>query len=434
MVVHAHRSEAILGPDLQHRSGFLRVNGEGKILGITSTPEADDQVVDHPDCALIPGGVNVHNHSFQALLRGLGDDLPFLEWRARGLYKFGAHLGPEEIYLGALLAFGEMLRSGTTTVCDFFYVHADGLENDRAVLRAADDLGIRLVMARTMYDWDGAPLSFRESVADATKRAQQLRQEVTDRPLLSIQPAPHSLHGASSEMIQAGVDLASDWDSPCHTHIAEESYQRDEAMEQWGKGPVDHLADNDWLNERSVLVHAIWLEQAELDSIGQAGSSIAHCPASNMFLGDGVTPVNEYLRRGTTVGLGTDGGCTNSRHSIYDEARSCSMLAKVDACDGAALDAETAFRLATQGGADLLGLPTGRLSPGYQADFSVIRLDDLSVLPVHNLTKNLVHSMTDRAIAEVYVAGRRVAADGHVLNLDERWLALELKALASRWR
>ena len=110
------------------------------------------------------------------------------------------------------------------------------------------------------------------------------------------------------------------------------------------------------------------------------------------------------------------------------------MLAKVDACDGAALSAETAFTLATTGGAELLHLPTGRLEAGCQADFSVIRLDDLSMQPVHNLAKNLVHSMTDRAIAEVYVAGRRVVADGHVLHLDARWLSLELKALAGRWR
>ncbi|MAO82737.1 MAG: S-adenosylhomocysteine deaminase [Myxococcales bacterium] len=434
MVVHAHRSEAILGPDLVPVSGVLRVDDSGVIRGIAPHPEPGDEIIDHPDCALIPGGVNVHNHSFQALLRGLGDDLPFLEWRARGLYRYGAHLGPDEVYLGALLAFAEMLRSGTTTVCDFFYVHADGLDNDRAVLRAAKDLGIRCVLARTMYDWDGAPVSFRETIDDAVTRSQQLRSEIADDPLLNLQPAPHSLHGASSPMIEAGVALAKDWHSPCHTHIAEESYQRQEALDQWGIGPVEHLEHQGWLNERSVLVHAIWLEKNELDAIAKAGASIAHCPASNMFLGDGVTPVNAYLNRGVTVGLGTDGGCTNSRHSVYDEARSCSMLAKVDACDGAALSAETAFTLATIGGADLLQLPTGRLEAGYQADFSVIRLDDLSMQPVHNLAKNIVHSMTERAIAEVYVAGRRVVADGHVLHLDAHWLSLELKALAGRWR
>ena len=432
-MITAHRAARILNFGIDHDPGYLRVDASGIIVAIAKQPEPGDQIVDHGETALIPGGINVHNHSFQALLRGLGDDLPFLEWRARGLYKYGAHLGPQEIYIGALLAFSEMLRSGTTTVCDFFYVHNDGLDNDRAVLRAADELGIRCVMARTMYDWDGAPKSFRESIDDAVRRGQDLRTEVRAHPLLSIQPAPHSLHGASTDMIKAGVALAEDWDTPCHTHLAEESYQRSEAIEKWGVGPAEHLYQIGGLNERTVLVHAIWLEHREIEIIAATGASIAHCPASNMFLGDGVTPVRRYLEQGVTVGLGTDGGCTNSRHSIYDECRSAVLLQKVDAIDGAAMTAETAFSLGTAHGGRLLGLPAGELRSGFAADFSLIHLDDLSVLPIHNLAKNIVYSMTDRAICGVYVNGIERVRDGEVLGLDAVKLIEELSELAKRW-
>jgi len=432
-MITAHRAARLLHFGTDHDPGYLRVDASGAIVELCAEPAPGDRVIDHGNSALIPGGVNVHNHSFQALLRGLGDDLPFLEWRARGLYKYGAHLGPEAIHLGATLAFAEMLRSGTTTVCDFFYVHAGGLANDRAVLQAAEELGIRCVLARTMYDWDGAPESFRESVDEAVTRSQTLRAEVRSNPLLSIQPAPHSLHGASTDMIQAGVALAKDWDSPCHTHLAEESYQRDEALEQWGMGPADHLAAIDGLNERTVLVHAIWLEDQEIRAVAQAGAGIAHCPASNMFLGDGVTPVREYLKQGLTVGLGTDGGCTNSRHSVYDECRSAVLLQKVDATDGAAMTAETAFALGTEHGGRLLRLPTGQLKAGYAADFSLISLDDMSMLPVHALEKNLVHSMTDRAIHSVWVSGKERVREGQVIGLDEQALSAKLHRLAAEW-
>ncbi|MDE0883464.1 MAG: amidohydrolase family protein, partial [Myxococcota bacterium] len=358
-MITAHKAQRIFGYGEDHAPGFLRVDAQGEIVEIAQSAQPGDQLIDHGKSALLPGGVNVHNHSFQSLLRGLGDDLPFLEWRARGLYKYAADLGPEAIHLGATLAFAEMLRSGTTTVCDFFYVHAGGLDNDRAVLRAADELGIRCVMARTMYDWDGAPASFRETVDEAVRRAQDLHDETSNSPLLSIQPAPHSLHGASADMIRAGVALAKDWDSPCHTHLAEESYQRDEALEQWGCGPAEYFASLGALNERSVLVHAIWLAGDELRAIAEAGASIAHCPASNMFLGDGVTPILDYLKQGLNVGLGTDGGCTNSRHSIYDECRSAVQLQKVHNTDGAAMTAETAFALGTEHGGRLLRLPVG---------------------------------------------------------------------------
>ncbi len=85
---------------------------------------------DWGNVVIVPGTVNTHTHSFQSLVRGFSDDLPFFRWRDEGIYRIAPFLGPEEIYAGALLSFGEMLRSGVTTVSDFFYVHAGGNDND----------------------------------------------------------------------------------------------------------------------------------------------------------------------------------------------------------------------------------------------------------------------------------------------------------------
>src|SRR3569832_833038 len=93
--------------------------------------------------AIVPGTVNAHNHSFQSLLRGFGDALPFLEWRDKALYRFSPRLGTEGIYTGALFAFGEMALHGVTTVCDFFYLNDAGNDNARAVIAAARALGMR---------------------------------------------------------------------------------------------------------------------------------------------------------------------------------------------------------------------------------------------------------------------------------------------------
>src|SRR5215468_2367191 len=103
---------------------------------------------------MLPGTVNAHNHSFQSLLRGFGDDLGFLEWRDRALYRYSPRLGREGVSVGALLAFGEMLLHGVTTVCDFFYLQDGANDNARAVIDAARSLGIRVVLARAFYDWE----------------------------------------------------------------------------------------------------------------------------------------------------------------------------------------------------------------------------------------------------------------------------------------
>lgn len=129
--------------------------------------------------ALLPGTVNAHCHTFQSLLRGLGDDLDFVGWRDRVLYPFSERLDRVGIALGAAFAFAEMLLHGATTCVDFFYLQDDGNENAEAVITAARDIGIRLVLARAMYDWEGAPKRYREQPAVAAMRMAPRRSDIS---------------------------------------------------------------------------------------------------------------------------------------------------------------------------------------------------------------------------------------------------------------
>src|SRR5439155_16572755 len=157
--------------------------------------------------AMVPGTINTHNHSFQSLLRGIGDDLPVLEWRDKALYRYSPKLGARDMETAALFAFGEMLLHGVTTVCDFYYLNAQGNEHASATIEAARRLGIRIVLARCFYDWDGAPAAYRESVPQAVAHFEALskRYRDPDRHLVTIQPAPHSQHGASPAMTEAAA-------------------------------------------------------------------------------------------------------------------------------------------------------------------------------------------------------------------------------------
>src|SRR5262245_20082028 len=188
----------------------LRIE-DGAIVEIgerAALARAGEAMLDLGRRAMVPGTVNAHNHSFQSLLRGFGDDLPFLTWRDRALYRFSPHLGQEGVHTGALFAFAEMALHGVTTVCDFFYLNDDGNENARAVIAAAERVGLRIVLARCFYDWDGAPAVYRESVDDAQARFLELHHEFVESPTVSVCPAPHSLHGASEAMIRAGAEAA----------------------------------------------------------------------------------------------------------------------------------------------------------------------------------------------------------------------------------
>ncbi|HJZ83698.1 MAG TPA: amidohydrolase family protein [Polyangia bacterium] len=427
----------IYAADLVYADGRLYEDAgvavdDGRITGLSERPSGPG-VVRLSGRALVPGTVNAHNHSFQSLLRGFGDDLSFLEWRERALYRYSPRLGVDGVYTGALLAFGEMLLHGVTTVCDFFYLNDGGNDNARAVVRAARDLGIRLVLARCFYDWEGAPAAYSETPADAQKRFLELREELRGDTQVSVQPAPHSLHGASEAMIRAGAEVAAESGLPLHIHVAEERYQVDDALKRYGARPLFALDRMGALGARTVCVHGCWFDESERALLAERGGALAYNPNSNMFLGDGVTDIVDLFRRGVRIALGTDGGCSNSRVSVFDEMRACALLQKVTRLDGRAIDAETCFGFGTRGGGEVLELPVGRIAPGYAADLVALDLEDLSLLPLQSFCKNVVYALSARAIADVIVAGRRVVADRELCLLPVGAIRERVRQLTRDW-
>ena len=259
--------------------------------------------------ALLPGTINTHCHAFQSLLRGLGDDLDFMGWRDRVLYPFSTRLDRAGIALGAAFAFAEMLLQGATTCVDFFYLQDSGNENAEAVIDAARGVGIRLVLARAMYDWAGAPPRYRETPGEASRRVRELITRHRDDPTVTVQPAPHSPHGATPAMIRAGWEAAEEAGVPFHIHVAEGRYEGERTLAEHGATPIRYLDRLGVLGPRMIAVHCVWLDDEEIALMGARGAALAYCPSSNMFLGDGITKLPELLRAGVRVGLGTDGGC-----------------------------------------------------------------------------------------------------------------------------
>lgn len=381
----------------------------------------DATVIDWSRFALLPGAVNAHNHSFQSLLRGIAADEPFLTWRDQALYRYSPRLDAEALYAGALLAFGEMLACGATTVADFFYIHGDGTDNDLAIIQAATDLGIRIVLARTMYDWPGAPQNYRETIADATARTRSLAARFAGHPTVSIHPAPHSPHAASPAMIQAGHRLARELETPFHIHVAEEMFEVEEILRDYGVRPVHYLDRLGVLDDSMIAVHLVWLDDSEIALLGERRAGLAYCPSSNMFLADGVTRVKALLSSGVRIGLGTDGACSNNRISVWEEMRMAALLQKVTQLDATCLRASDTFAMGTRVGADLLRIKTGRVAAGYAADFVALDTDHLSLQPYAPdvLLAHTVYAMQPDAIRRVVVGGREVVRDGALLTVPQ---------------
>ena len=392
-----------------------------------------ERVIDLGRKAMLPGTVNAHNHSFQSLLRGFGDDLPFLEWRDRALYRYSPRLGRDGVYTGALFAFAEMALHGVTTVCDFFYLNDGGNENARAVIAAAGALGLRVVLARCFYDWEGAPKMYRESVPEARARFRELSSSVRGSRTASVHAAPHSLHGASPEMIRAGAEEARSAGVPWHIHLAEEQYQVGDAVGKFGVTPLRAVEKLGLLGADMVAVHGCWFDAGERALLADRSAKLAYNPNSNMFLGDGVTDVVDLVERGVKVALGTDGGCSNSRVSVLDEMRACALLQKVARTNGQAIDAETCLAMGTAWGGEVLGLPVGRLAVGQRADVLFVDLDDPSLWPEQSLGKNVVYSLSARAVTDVFVEGEPVVRDHALVRVPLAEVRERVRALTADW-
>jgi 5-methylthioadenosine/S-adenosylhomocysteine deaminase len=433
--------QAIRAARVWHEGAFrtdtIVVVDEGRIAAVGRPPdEAGVEVQDWGDVALIPGTVNAHGHAFQNLFKGFADDRTFESWRDDVLYPFSDRLDAASIYAGALFAFAEALLAGATTTVDFFYLHDGGNDNAKQVIRAARDVGIRLVFARAFYDREAptrAPNRYREAASDAAERCRALAAEHARDSLLSIQPAPHSLHAASPETIAAALDVAREMETPCHLHLAEAHYEPELIKKRYGATPVRLLAREGLLDDRLITIHTVCVDDEELDMLAAAGVGVVHCPGANAFLGDGIARVPEMLERGIRVALGPDGGCANNRQSVFDEMRQSSLMAKARLTNGAALGARRAFEMGTVAGADMLRVRTGAIEPGRAADLVALDLTDLSLQPLETLEYQVVNSMQPTAIARVMVGGELVVDRGRLVKFDAGEIRRRINDVAAKW-
>lgn len=433
------------------REGWaLRIGPDGDLEAVgeaAAVTEGASEVLHLDGHALIPGLVNAHSHCWQVLLRGVREDpADFQDWVARQLYPIVDTLDLPLFAAAARLAFTQMVLNGVTTCGEFHYVHRGpgGSEvddaYDLAVLDAADAVGLRVALARTMYDLGTRPgqKRFQETPDEAVAATRRLAAEAARRPRATVLPAPHSLHGASREMLVAAGALADELDTRFHIHLAEQQVDHQHSQQTYGATPLRALEQLGLLGPRTTLVHGIWMDEAEVRDLGAAGGALVYNPWTNMLLGDGVAPLPTYLAAGVPVGLGTD---ANSSPCLLTELRAAEYLQRIQGLRMNVLPAAMPggaplLDLATRGGAEALGLPVGALEPGRRADVVALRLDAPSLAPgsgmgPDQLLFGLTHGCQPReAVDKVWVGGQLMVDGGQPTRLDLSELCREVGALS----
>ena len=390
---------------------------EGRIVALEPAAGALErfearEVVHLERHVLIPGLVNLHCHAAMTLLRGIADDLPLMAWLREHIWPAESrHVSDEFVHDGSLLAMAEMLRGGVTCVNDmYFFPEATARAALRAGMRAA--LGVIVLEFPSAYAPD-APGYLQKGLAT--------RDSYRDEALLTFCLAPHAPYTVADETLRHVAVLAEELDVPIHMHVHETDAEVAESLAQHGVRPLERLRRLGLVGPRLIAVHAIHLDEVELDVMAREGVNVAHCPSSNLKLASGIAPVARMLERGIRVGVGTDGAASNNRLDMMTEMRTTALLAKVASGEASTLNAFEALEMATLDGARALGLDgeTGSIVPGKWADLAAVELSSLETLPCFDPVSHLVYAAGREHVSHVWVAGRARLAQRRLVGLDE---------------
>ena len=368
---------------------------------------ASYETLDLPDHVLIPGLVNAHTHAAMSLMRGLADDLPLMRWLEDHIWPAeGRHVSPAMVRDGTLLACAEMLRGGITCFNDMYFF-------PEASLEAARGAGMRVALGIIVVEF---PSAYASDAADYLRKGLALRDREGDDPLVSFCLAPHAPYTVSDASFRQVAKLAPELDLPVHVHLAETEDENRRSLAEHGMRPLERLRRLGLLGPGLIAVHAVHLEQHEIDLLGSHAASIAHCPSSNLKLASGFAPVEAMRRAGANLCLGTDGAASNNRLDLLQEMRTAALLAKAVAGDAQALPAHDALRAATLGGAQALGIEerAGSIAPGKAADLVAVALRGPELAPCYDPVSHLVYAAGREHVTHVWVNGEARVIDARL--------------------
>lgn len=405
-----------------------------------------DEIIDGRDLLVVPGLVNTHHHMYQSLTRAIPSvqNAELFGW-LRGLYPIWAGLTPEMIRVSTQVAMAELLLSGCTTSSDHLYIYPNGVRLDDSI-EAAREIGMRFVATRGSMSvgqsQGGLPpdavVEREDDILRDTQRLIETHHDAGHGAMTQVAVAPCSPFSVSRDLMKNAAELARHYKTRLHTHLAENDHDVAYSREKFNRTPAQYAQDLGWVGDDVWHAHCVKLDDEGISLFAATRTGVAHCPCSNMRLASGIAPIRRMVDAGVPVGLGVDGSASNDAAHMVNEARQAMLLARlrksleppriedgrtVFGCDTAPLEmtARNALRLATRGGAEVLGRQRdiGQITPGYVADLAMF---DVNTLPmaggaVHDAVGSLL-LCASAPTRHTMVHGRLVVRDGQLATVD----------------
>lgn len=355
-----------------------------------------DREINGKGNVLMPGFKNAHTHSAMTFLRSYADDMPLQDWLFKQVFPMEDKLRPEHIAPLTKLAIMEYLTSGITSNVDMYFFRDE-------IARAAIETGFRTVLQGTV----GGDASGVECLKEEYAHFKDMHE------LVSYQLGFHAEYTASSELMEGIAALANEYKLPVFTHNSETKSEVEGCIERHGMTPTAYFDSLGMFNYGGTTFHCVHMTDEDLDICKKRNMSVVTNPGSNTKLASGVARINDMLKRGINLAIGTDGAASNNCLDMFREMFLVTGLGKLRENDAAAIDADAVLYMATTGGAKALGLTDcDTLEEGKLADLVMIDLHQPNMQPLNNIAKNIVYSGSKQNVKLTMVNGKVLYESG----------------------
>jgi cytosine/adenosine deaminase-related metal-dependent hydrolase len=382
------------------------------------------------DCngkVLMPGLIDTHVHTAQAMLRGCADDLYLLDWLIKRVWVLQGSYTEEDGKASAALCMLEMIKSGTTSFIECMLAERYGFDG---VAEVVVQSGMRAAIGKIVMDLP--------SYAEAEGVMHPGMVEDGETSIQNTLTAYDKWHSAADGRIQVwfgprtpgGVTpglydqisaLAKERDMGITVHLSEVREDLDYARSEGFRSPIAFAQAHGLLGPRSVLAHCVWTDEQDWALMAETGTHVTHNPASNSKCASGIAPVHGMLKAGVNVTLGCDGGPSNNTYDMIRDLRMVSYLANLREEDPTVVPAEAVLEIATIHGAKAMGLENeiGSIEVGKKADFILINMDAPHLTPAWDPVSTIVYAAHGTDVDTVVINGELVMEGRVTLTLDE---------------
>lgn len=406
------RDGAVYTPGKWIEPGYVLIE-EGKIstIGAGTPPQIlqADEIIHAENKAVMPGLINNHTHLEQTFMRGLAGGRTLFAWLKECVWQLQASFTEEDVYLAALLGMVENIHCGVTHVVDHHKITQSPGHTD-AVLYAARESGLHFTLARSWAD-RGDNAEDVSSIMDDLGRL--FDNWHSPEGLIKIANGPLATWRIRANTLRMTHELSTDHNSYTHIHVSETKEEIQMCLDDTNLRPVEWLDSIGVLDENTQLVHAVWVNDKEIDLLSRSKTKIVHCPVSNAVLAAGTAPLMAFLQKGVFIGLGTDGSASGDNQNIWEVIKTALLLSRVSTYDPSTILPEDVLKLA---------LSRDGLIEKTQADIIIVNLNHARAVPVHDITSALVLCCNGCDVETVIIKGNILMKNHNILFLDENEL------------